>query len=1079
MTANITYYGITNDFFQLAFDDIAVAASSSTSITLVDQISGYRTVLTGLNFSGDIENGVLNGTLTAMQISDSSSNPVVSLDGVSWNAQQFVDAIIELLNDPNQDSAGLTALFSLQPINFDGSAADIGADIFFDGVSQPVTMLGGNYRDTLSGGDGNDTINPGNSAEFEGDVIFGSLGSDRIDLANLQQNRWFELSYEEFNTPVTVNFDGNAGTASVNKGAGQTDTVVNAANVLTYGIGIYGGRGNDTFTGTSGGGNFVSLSGMEGNDTFNLTLDGTVRLDYRGGWVDGPSTGITANLAAGTVSNDGFGGTDTINILGGDGTFEMRGTDFNDNIIGSANNERFILRLGNDTLDAGGGFDTLRYDRNGVESINVDLTQGQVSGRWHGTDFLHSISGVEEIRGSRSGADTMVGDESDNMLRAYDGDDILIGNGGTDFLYGGGGNDTLDPGDNNNFDYVDAGAGIDQVQAGGVLEGYLEVGHYDLRNSTSMTVNFEMDNNPNQLDDATVSKGSFGTTTVLAASTAFQADGIAFSGGDLNDTFNTTLTERGWVGFRGGRGDDTYSINNTGDGQNAIVRLNFDKGIDNRDTPDQGLNVDLATGIIANDGFGGQDAIIGNYDLQLEIRGTDNADMISGSHRDERFIGRAGNDTIDGKGGYDLIRFDRTDVDSGVRVDLGMGTATGSFSGSAFTYTLANIEAVNGSVYNDILKGSNGGETFAARDGDDLIFGDGASASYFGSSVANQVYRLYQATLDRAPDVTGHSNWSERIATGERTLLEVAEGFVGSPEFTATYSANLTNSQFVTLLYNNVLNSNPDDRGLARWTGDLEAGASRAEVVLGFSQSPQFINETTLQANAYANASLASNWSDDVFRLYQATLDRVPDVQGQTNWSQRLADGVQTLEQVAQGFVGSQEFQNIYGGADNDQFVTLLYNNVLGITPDDKGFARWTGELESGASRAEVVLGFSQSPQFMSETAADVKTWMRTQDVHDTIVAGTGDNIVAGGQFADVFVFAADQESRTIIRDFEAWDGLQLTGFGYTDLAQVKGQMSQSGSDVIFSDRNVEVVLEDTVLADIVNDTFVDTFVIV
>jgi cytochrome c5/Ca2+-binding RTX toxin-like protein len=1074
MAANITYFGTTNDFFQQAFDDVRVAAFSSTSITLVDQISGYRTVLTGRNFSGDLNNGVLNGTLTALQISDAGSNPVISFDGINWNAQQFVNAIIELLNNPNQDGDGLTALLSLQPINFDGSAANIGGEFFFDGISQPITMLGGNHRDTLSGGEMNDTINPGNSAEFDGDVVFGSAGSDRIDLRDLQQNRWFELTYEEFNTPLTVGL--NAGAINISKGAGENDTVVNATNALIYGIGIYGGRGSDTFNVNPGGGNWVSVNGMGGNDTFNLTLDGTVRLDYSGGWVDSPFTGITANLATGTVSNDGFGGTDSIHILAGNGTFEIRSTDFNDNIIGSARDERFILRLGNDTLDAGEGFDTLRYDRNGVDSIYVDLHQSQVSGRWHGTEFFHSVSGVEEIRGSRTGADTILGDSADNTLRAYDGNDILSGYDGSDRLFGGNGDDTLDPGDNNYFDYVDAGAGNDQIQAGGVREGFLEIGHYDLRNSTGVTLTFEMDADPDTLNDASVSKGAFGTTTVLNASSAFQADGISVIGSDLNDSFNITTTDYGWIGFKGGRGDDTYNLNSAGTGNNAIVRLNFNNGIDSSDRPGQGINVDLATGIIANDGFGGRDVITGNYDLMVEIRGTDNADVIMGSHRDERFIGRGGNDTIDGKGGNDLLRFDRGDVDSGVRVDLEAGSANGSFGGTAFNYTLAGIEELRGSLHADMLKGSTRSEVFDGGRGNDLIFADGAAASYYGTDVANQVYRLYQATLDRAPDVTGHTNWSERIGTGERTLLEVVEGFVGSPEFTATYSADLTNAQFVTLLYNNVLGTNPDERGLARWTGDLEAGASRAEVVVGFSQSPQFIAETTAQANAYTNASLETNWSDDVFRLYQATLDRAPDVQGQTNWSERLANGEQTLEEVAQGFVGSQEFQNIYGGANNTQFVTLLYNNVLNSTPDAQGLERWTGELENGASRAEVVLGFSQSPQFTSETTADIKTWMHAQGEHDWITGGAGENIVAGGQFADVFIFAADQASHTIVRDFEAWDALQLTGFGYTDLAQVKDQMTQSGDDVIFTDRSVEVVLENTALADITLDSFVDTF---
>jgi hypothetical protein len=144
-------------------------------------------------------------------------------------------------------------------------------------------------------------------------------------------------------------------------------------------------------------------------------------------------------------------------------------------------------------------------------------------------------------------------------------------------------------------------------------------------------------------------------------------------------------------------------------------------------------------------------------------------------------------------------------------------------------------------------------------------------------------------------------------------------------------------------------------------------------------------------------------------------------VQGQTNWSGRLASGERTFLEIADGFVGSLEFTNVYSSdISNTYFVTLLYNNVLGTTPDAGGLAHWTGELEGGASRAQIVLSFSQSPQFTSETAPNLKTWMRDQGQHDVIYAGEGNNEVAGGQCADVFVFEADETGTTSILDFEA-----------------------------------------------------------
>jgi Ca2+-binding RTX toxin-like protein len=96
-----------------------------------------------------------------------------------------------------------------------------------------------------------------------------------------------------------------------------------------------------------------------------------------------------------------------------------------------------------------------------------------------------------------------------------------------------------------------------------------------------------------------------------------------------------------------------------------------------------------------------------------------------------------------------------------------------------------------------------------------------------------------------------------------------------------------------------------------------------------------------------------------VYRLYQATLDRVPDAAGQAGWTELLATDARTLAGVAAGFVGSAEFQSVYGALSNAAFVELLYQNVLGRAADAGGLAGWTNALAGGTSRAQVVTGFS------------------------------------------------------------------------------------------------------------------------
>jgi hypothetical protein len=99
---------------------------------------------------------------------------------------------------------------------------------------------------------------------------------------------------------------------------------------------------------------------------------------------------------------------------------------------------------------------------------------------------------------------------------------------------------------------------------------------------------------------------------------------------------------------------------------------------------------------------------------------------------------------------------------------------------------------------------------------------------------------------------------------------------------------------------------------------------------------------------------------------------RLPDASGLANWTNMIQGGM-SLQSAANGFVGSQEFQAVYGNLDNTHFVTLLYNNVLHRAPDQGGLDNWVGLLTSGQdSRAQVVLGFSDSPEHITNLAPHI-----------------------------------------------------------------------------------------------------------
>jgi hypothetical protein len=103
-------------------------------------------------------------------------------------------------------------------------------------------------------------------------------------------------------------------------------------------------------------------------------------------------------------------------------------------------------------------------------------------------------------------------------------------------------------------------------------------------------------------------------------------------------------------------------------------------------------------------------------------------------------------------------------------------------------------------------------------------------------------------------------------------------------------------------------------------------------------------------------------------RLYNAYLGRRADSTGMDYWRNVRADGI-SLEAIANSFAQSREFRLTYGELSDARFVERLYLNVLGRLPDRNGYDYWVGMLAKGSSRGSVVLGFSESPEFIRATA--------------------------------------------------------------------------------------------------------------
>ena len=93
--------------------------------------------------------------------------------------------------------------------------------------------------------------------------------------------------------------------------------------------------------------------------------------------------------------------------------------------------------------------------------------------------------------------------------------------------------------------------------------------------------------------------------------------------------------------------------------------------------------------------------------------------------------------------------------------------------------------------------------------------------------------------MNRSADVSGLNDWTGKLLEKKQTPKQVASGFVFSKEMT---NRNLSNREFVSMLYRTMMDREPDESGLNDWVARLQAGTTREKVFDGFADSTEFNN---------------------------------------------------------------------------------------------------------------------------------------------------------------------------------------------------------------------------------------------
>ena len=336
-----------------------------------------------------------------------------------------------------------------------------------------------------------------------------------------------------------------------------------------------------------------------------------------------------------------------------------------------------------------------------------------------------------------------------------------------------------------------------------------DVGYYDQRQDRENTFQLELADSGN------------GDVQII-----FRYEDINWTTGEASGGINGLGGEVARAGFAFGQGL-SFELPISGN-QTRVLDLEENPGNTGLDGVWQ---FDIRGGDLVNVGTAGNDQLFGNAegnslfgndgDDDLDAAAGD--DFLYGGNGADELIGGLGNDFLSGGGGNDTI-------DGGEGFDIADYLET-TFDGDNVPFVVREDGSVALTLgpETDILTGV---ESLAFENGE-VRFDSGRLES-FGAA-----YRFYTSILDREPDPEGLDFYVSLLDRGV-SLFRIAEDIFTSPEFVASFGANLTTEDFLNRVYDNILNRAPDQEGFEFWRDAIDSGqVSESEAVVYISEDAE------------------------------------------------------------------------------------------------------------------------------------------------------------------------------------------------------------------------------------------------
>ena len=956
--------------------DLQAAALAGDADNLDVTISGTATADTGLTITADgtadLETLTLNSTAQANTLATltTADVDVATLVVTGDQSLEITGSLAsEILTvDAAASTGGFTmgaAPSAVLGINVTGGAGNdslqgtaSGADTLSGGDgNDTITMASATYLDVIDGGDGADTLVL--SQAVANATILGGVsavetleltGANDIDLvANISATTFDftadtkqTLDIDEGYTNETTVLLAKLGAAAIVSDEAITDSFVNLANVTSH---VYVASAE-----LDGAANEGTITGGTGTDTLYVYLTGD------------PAAPTGADEVGDTV-------TAFENIVIMDSPFGNTAT---------------ALDLGADFDDAATGLKNITIDASALDLLDGAVLDVDAS------DVAADTTGFKKI--------TFTGGAGPDKFTAGNNADTINMGGGNDTVVGTAGANVITLGDG--VDSVTAGSGIENISAG--------AGNDTINIGANLTALDTLDGGDG--DDILTSTGNIASATILGGVSNVEtltptgdADAITLGANVSMKNFDLVDADDQDLTFTVGYTDDAY-ITVGGTARDDIVNYASAATAANNNLTIYGTGADL-TGTTITAGTGTDTLLIGQAAADATVALGSTVTGVESFTVTDTTLSNTADVDITITSYATAATWDATAMDSAEDVTLNL---TGATAAQVLKGGEGN-DAITGGTLNDTIHGNGGIDAINGGTGLDNIEGGAGNDAITASTEAAFSTTLGTDTVDGG------------LGTDSLT-------FSAAATLATTETTNISNIEVLALTTGSTLTVN--DAFLAANPGLVIQPGAASTIQGSVAAGDSLSSSLNISANAAGNLSILGGTGADTFTFFATeTLTALDSVNGGTGTDKIIIDIVDATPQAGVGvdtaavldqYITNIEEVEIKDVAVNDggstastvTTATVTINSGFtgaSLTVDASALDAHPTTLTSGESLT-LAASNNTATEFLNVIGGDFADTITTGAAADTIdggagadtiSAGAGNDIITGGTGAD------------------------------------------------------------------------------